>query len=308
MASEPKDSRAMAPSAQEESIMQLEQELLEVRNAMALKDMMVSELMKDDASAPRLKREIRALAEELHHTRKELSQSMMDLQELQTQLNHENKDGSGAGPRDVVESATPAVDAERMSGLQAENRELREKVSAVQAQLQQRSQNESALIAFPSTSPQNANHQWTAPREAGYDTGVFRPNPSLQRMGDYAGTGPGVSVATGQNLGGAETGMNGLAQHNRYASIGSGGSNSMQGTGVLQLPVDDSCQPIVYSSLHHGTDSTLGHTHLQGIGVVDGAAAVAKILLGRMTSSVMTTPQQRRPMALGHMQMGMLSG
>merc|ERR1719387_2208299 len=94
--------------SQEEIIVELERELQEIRNACALKDQRIAELERTDAPAARLKRDIRLLASELHATRKELSDSMRDLQDLQQQLNRGDtggaagRDSTASGPRDVV--------------------------------------------------------------------------------------------------------------------------------------------------------------------------------------------------------------
>jgi len=110
--------------------MQLEQEIAELRHACAMKDQRVAELQKSDASASRLKREIRELAEVLHEKRKELSHAHAhhaQLQALSSQrpLHQE--------PRDLVEATRPAItdgsDAraqDRIALLQDENQQLRE--------------------------------------------------------------------------------------------------------------------------------------------------------------------------------------
>jgi len=159
------------------------------------------------------------------------------------------------------------------------------------AQRTQRS--EQGNSGMPVSSPQHR----AASREGSYDSRNFRrPPDNVMNSAVYgSSTNP---AATNGAMGGS-----------RYPAIqgnfGSMGSSSLA-SGNAAPALDDGSRPVVYSSQDTTIATTLGQIPLQGLGMVDGAAGVAKILLQRLGSSVYQ--QQRRQnmpqlQAAGHPQM-----
>lgn len=273
--------------SQEEMIADMERELQDLRNACALKDQRIADLERTDAPASRLKRDIRLLASELHATRKELSDSMRDLQELQQQLNRNDQSGAGrdggaSGPRDVVDgggqgvAATPAGGASAASGtdrgaqlrgriaeLQEENRQLRDQVLALQARPAARHTNGTAAEAGAGAPP---------PGPGALDVHARAPSG--------AATQRAVELAPAQ--GGAGTGM---AASGAYAVRQPYPDH--QPSAAQAAPAEEHIKPCVYSNHDLSGASTIGPITLQGIGIVDGVSSVAKILLQRIHSSVL---------------------
>lgn len=309
-----------ADSSEAQVILQLENELLELRNACAWKDQRIAELSRTDAPVARLKRDIRLLAMELHHTRKELSESMRDLQDLQAQLARGESGGSGgrdsaAVPqRDIVDSPATSAGAPatatsggaasgasgasgsdrgaqlrgRIAELQDENRQLREKVVSLQTR-----QNGLAVEVTRDNSGsfEGSLHHARQPsgaasqRAVELNQAVSATPPSAYssiRGTAYSGTGaaaPGGASPTGSTV--TPPPAAALAQATPANAAAPGGA------------VEEPVRPVVYSSVDHTNQSTLGPTTLQGVGVVDGVASVAKVLLQRIHSSVCAA--HRRP-------------
>jgi len=287
-----KDQR-LPSSSQDEVILQLENEINELRNACAWKDQRIAELSRTDVPNARLKRDVRLLAAELHQTRKELSDTVRELQELQGQL--ARGEGSAIGSdvaklplsRDVLESSSGtqmgatqgareswasaernAADArlyERISELQDENHQLRERLAAAQDGAQRdvgAAMNDvffQGRQASASSSQRPSEH--TA-RTGSFSTTAFRET--------YPPQAPSTPV---------------------------GGQASAP---CLPEPEEEPLRPVVYSSANSKNAATIGPTVLQGIGTVDGVSSVAKVLLSRIHSSVCAA--HRRPQTAVPMQ------
>jgi len=270
----------LAGTPQDEVILQLENELVELRNACAWKDQRIAELSRTDTSAVRLKRDIRLLATELHQTRKQLSESLGELQELQAQLGRGEAGAAAVSvSRDVLDSPSSSGVGrsnangdrgvqlrERVAELQEENRQLREAV----AQLK------NLETMHHSRQPSGASTQRSSePQQPHPGTGNYRSSdPGMPRAPYLSGPAPGQQ--------------------------GSGGSGLAPQ--VATPPQEELLRQIVYSTVHTENTATIGPTTLQGVGTVDGVASVAKVLLQRIHSSVCA--QHRRPVAAGMPQPG----
>lgn len=279
----------LASSPQDEVILQLENELLELRNACAWKDQRIAELSRTDTPAFRLRRDVRNLAAELHHTRKELSESVRELQELQAQLAREGAAGaSPPAPRDVVDSPTDGgaspTSGDRGNGhqlkgqiseLQDENRQLREKVAQLQEQPQAQPNRSNGTVVTGSSAS-------TAPAGQPSGASTQRASEQLQQAALPAGgSGYGNAALRPPYL-----------NHQASAVPAGGGGTSPTAAGLQEEQV----RQILYSTANHENAATIGPTMLQGVGTVDGAASIAKVLLSRIHSSVCAA--HRRQMAM----------
>eukprot|EP00403_Amphidinium_massartii_P008440 CAMPEP_0178426274 /NCGR_PEP_ID=MMETSP0689_2-20121128/29152_1 /TAXON_ID=160604 /ORGANISM="Amphidinium massartii, Strain CS-259" /LENGTH=325 /DNA_ID=CAMNT_0020047959 /DNA_START=73 /DNA_END=1050 /DNA_ORIENTATION=+ len=258
-------------SSQDVVILQLENEVNELRNACSWKDQRIAELSRTDVPVARLKRDVRLLAAELHHTRKELSDTVRELQELQAQVARGEAANNDASKhplaRDVLESSSGAPAApgqgtrenwangdrsandsrlqERVNELQDENRQLRERLAASQDSVQRDGG------APSSEAPQQGRQTSSSSSQRGsanFSNTSFRDSYASQQAPSTSGM---------------------------QASIPS-----------LPEPEEEPLRPVVYSSANTKNAATIGPTVLQGIGTVDGVASVAKVLLSRIHSSV----------------------
>jgi len=275
---EPKESRSLTPSGEvpsRESVLALQQELQELRNSCAIKDQKIGELQKSDASVSRLKREIREFAEVLHEKRKELSHAHAHHARLQAMAG-DPRAPLHQEPKDIVDTAgQPIADdgdaraQERIAQLQEENRQLRERLTSVHSQRERR--NEQGNLGIPVSSPQHR----AASRDGSFDSRNFsRPPDNMNNGGGYgnATNPPALNSA-----------MGGMRYPNIPGAFGNMGASLATGNATR---VDDGIQPEVYSSMEPNRASTLGQIPLQGVGMVNGASGVAKILLQRLGSSV----------------------
>jgi hypothetical protein len=289
---EQKESRALTSSGQEPSreVAAAEQELQDLRNSCALKDQKILEMQKSDASASRLKREIRELAEVLHQKRKELSYAHAERARLQQAVNGNQRTPMHQEPRDLVESSGTALTndsdgrtQDRINSLQDENEQLRQRIALVHAQSERR--NDPGNLGLPVSSPQHC----AASREGSYDSRSFR-----RPEGNMSGYGNATSPAA----------ANGTMGGSRYPTIpGALGGNLAMIAGNNAIPVDDPQRPLVNSSMDHNTASSLGQVPLQGVGMVEGASGVARVLLQRLGSSVYHQQGRRQQQNPGHPQM-----
>lgn len=311
----PKDRSLSTP--QDEVILQLENELMELRNACAWKDQRIAELSRTDTPAARLKRDVRQLAAELHHVRKQLSESVMEVQELQQQLGR----GEGAvaisrdgGGRDVVDSPLAGGGAagastasrggsadrggggaaggnqyrERIAELQEENRQLRETVMQLKAQ----SARPNGMAASgPASEAFDGPHHGRQPSGASTQRGS-EPSPTHQASSGTQGRTDASGFVSAQGSRGSY--MTGTASLTASQGVGGHLGSSTNAT-PMSAQQEEPLRPIVYSTTSTGNTATIGPTTLQGVGKVDGVASVAKILLQRIPSSVCT--QARRGMA-----------
>lgn len=276
-------------------ILQLEAELLELRNACSWKDQRIAELSRTDMPAARLKRDIRHLAAELHLTRKELSESVRELQELRSQMER-GETGSSSAPRDIVESSSAVAGGKagqgansvgrsaggdrglqqraRIAELEEENRSLRETAAQVKAQ------------GLPDTL-----HQSHARQPSGASTQRI-PEPT---------TPPCVSPMASATFAATPAGGRQSYVNQQVAALQAPTSATMAASApstsqVVPANAPQELGPILYSSqLENG--ATIGPTMLQGVGTVDGVAMVAKVLLQRIQSSVCSAHRRGQPLA-----------
>lgn len=304
----PKERLAATP--QDEVILQLENELLELRNACSWKDQRIAELSRTDTPAARLKRDIRHLAAELHHTRKELSDSVREVQELRAQL--ERIEGAAGGrdganstaPRDIVDSPTAAAGGgqgssgsrrdgadrtgqlrDRIAELTEENRQLRETVVQLKVAPAPREQTPGLADGL--------NH---ARQPSGASTQrASEPMPPQQQSGSGASgatTGSGIRQPYSQQASGLQVSTSTTAEGTRAPTSVSPGSGTPTNSANAQ---EEPLRQIVYSSANPELSSTIGPTTLQGVGTVDGVAMVAKVLLQRIHSSVCAAHRRAPP-------------
>lgn len=296
--SEPSGKERLSSSPQDEVILQLENELAELRNACAWKDQRIAELSRTDTAAARLKRDVRNLAAELHHTRKELSESVRELQELQAQL--AKGDSSAQAPRDVVDRPNDAAPAEVapptpqsadrgngngdrekdrrvISELTDENRELRDRLMQLQAQTARQNgpmvSTGSSAVTAPARDPSFDSLHTRQPSGASTQRASDQP---LQPSPNPAGSGYGAPDAARQApfLG-------------QQPSVGPGARSTSPTAASAQMQQhEELLQQVVYSTAHEHRAATIGPTMLQGVGMVDGVDSVAKVLLSRIHSSV----------------------
>jgi len=275
-------------------ILQLEGELLELRNACSWKDQRIAELSRTDMPAARLKRDIRHLANELHLTRKELSESVRELQELRSQMER-GEAGSSSAPRDIVDSSSATASGKSGQGansggagraaggdrglqlrgriveLEEENRALREQVVQVKAQGLADTLHQSHARQPSGASTQRIPEPTTPPHVSPVASATFAGTPTGGRQ-SYVNQ--QVQVPTSMLLAASAPSTSPAAAANAPHELG----------------------PILYSSqLENG--ATIGPTMLQGVGTVDGVAMVAKVLLQRIQSSVCSAQRRGQPLA-----------
>lgn len=300
---------------QDEVILQLEHELNELRNMLAWKDQRIADLSRTDIPAARLKRDIRNLASELHRTRKDLSESVREAQELRSQLER-GEGGRDGAQRDIVDSPSAATSGNATVGantgstgrasapgdrdrgqlrsrvveLEEENRQLRETV----VQLKGHASNDH-LHQGHARQPSGASTQRAAEPPS---SAVQPPNSTAPTGGSGTASNPGASFAGSQ------------AARQSYINAPSptvtGSSPVVSAPSVAPTtPMSAQEEPVrqtVYSSQNMEFTSTIGPTTLQGVGTVDGVAMVAKVLLSRIHSSVCSAqrrPQMGAPLAPG---------
>merc|ERR1719261_1114292 len=70
---------------------QIKVEIQEARNRLALKDQMLTELLRARSAVPKLRLEVRAMVHALHNVRKELAASSQLVQSLHTQMTYERQ-------------------------------------------------------------------------------------------------------------------------------------------------------------------------------------------------------------------------
>mmetsp|Transcript_32791 Transcript_32791/g.52309 ORF Transcript_32791/g.52309 Transcript_32791/m.52309 type:complete len:376 (+) Transcript_32791:40-1167(+) len=291
---------------QDEVILQLEHELNELRNHLAWKDQRIAELSRTDTPAARLKRDIRHLASELHRTRKELSESVREAQDLRAQLERGEANGSGrdGAQRDIVDSPSAATTGNaggnannagrasapggdrgtqlrgRIVELEEENRQLRETV----VQLNQ--------MKAPSLNDQQHQSHVRQPSGASTQRAAEPPPSALQPLSS------GSSGTTGSSF----TGTHAARQpymNQQAATLPAVAANTSAVSTPSVAPTtsmvvqEEPVRPTVYSSQNMEHTTTIGPTTLQGVGTVDGVAMVAKVLLQRIGSSVCAA--HRRP-------------
>lgn len=304
----------LGATPQDEVILQLENELHELRNACAWKDQRIAELSRTDVPAARLKRDIRLLASELHQTRKQWSESLSELQELQAQFGRSEAGGTGRDGntvllgRDVVDSPSAGANSdpivsgsgvgrggsssndrgsertlrESIAQLQEENRQLKETVARLQV-TPARDQNFESVqhTRQPSGASTQRSSEPPQPHAAAASLGGLPGQPCLA-AGGYRAPDPSAA-ARAPYLGGQGPGQ-----------PGAGGSGPAPSAQTAVAPQEEQVFQIVYSTVHTENTATIGPTTLQGVGTVDGVAAVARVLLQRVHSSVCAA--HRRPM------------
>lgn len=271
----------------EEAILELQTELEQLRNVCALKDQRIAELQRTDIPTARLKRDIRQLTTELHQTRKDLSDSARENQDLRAQLERYEAGGAG-GQRDLIDTQSSALGrgaggdrgselrGRRIVELEEENRSLRESVRELSK----------ANVQYPMSNPSGASTQrvqeaqlpssisaaGNAATTAGDSSAVLGGRPSSGGWSQYGQSQPGMQVPGTATL-----------------------APAVPSTApALPRGQEESMQQIVYSSHTPETHSTIGPTVLQGVGQVEGVHMVAKVLLQKMQSSVVN--QQLRAM------------
>lgn len=271
----PKERLAGGPH--DEVILQLENELVELRNACAWKDQRIAELSRTDTPVVRLKKDIRLLASELHHARKQLSEREAEIQAGST---------AATLPRDAVETTSGggivAQLRERLAEVQEENRQLREAMKNLES-MHLGHQPSGGSTQRSVEAMQQQHQQGGANAQM---AGNYRNDPAMGRA-------PYLSGPFGQ------PGAGGRPAAGAAPSAGSSGPAA----GVQAAPQqEEPLRQIVYSTVHTENTATIGPTTLQGVGTVDGVASVAKILLQRIHSSVCA--QHRRPVGAAMMAPG----
>jgi len=280
---------------QDEVILQLENELLELRNACALKDQRIAELSRTDVPAGRMKRDIRLLTSTLHLTRKQLR----ELQELHAQPGRAEVGATGrdsnAVPlgRDIVDSpSVGAVGESLMSGSSAarvgadrgNERSLRESI----AQLQDENRQLKETVARLQMAPAHDSLHHTRQMSGASTQRVSEPPQPM------AGIGPSLTPGGYRTSDSNPAPPRGGYMGQVPGQPGQGGGGPAVST--PQAPVvqqEEQVVQVVYSTAHTENTATIGPTTLQGIGTVDGVANVAKVLLSRIHSSVCS----RRPVS-----------
>lgn len=127
---------------QDEVILQLENELIELRKNLAWKDQCIASLSRTDTIAARLKRDTRQLVSELHLARKQLRENNAEVQDLNGRLNQLDGNSASAPSTRPGDSGACNGAASRehetllkdLNALSEENRQLRETVMQMKAQ------------------------------------------------------------------------------------------------------------------------------------------------------------------------------
>lgn len=283
---------------QDEVILQLENELIELRNSCALKDQKISELSRTDTPASRLKRDIRQMASELHATRKQLSDSRTEVEELSERLSRLSEvadvtgadsptasaNGVSAAVRAGGSSASAAAgqrskDEMRISDLTAENNALRENVLHLKAQASQALRPNGVATVGSVEGADGLQHART---QSGVATQRASEPPQLPHSTISGGAMPQGGYASGASAALRAPYLAGPGKENAAAA----GQAAQSPTSAAGNQQDEVLRPIVYSSHNLENVATIGPTVLQGVGTADGVSSVAKVLLQRIHSSV----------------------
>jgi hypothetical protein len=297
---------------QDEVILQLENELNDLRNVLAWKDQRIAELSRTDTPAARMKRDIRHLASELHRTRKELSESVREAQDLRAQLERGEVSASGrdGSQRDIVDSPSATTSGSGTAGHSANNSGSTGRASApggdrgtqlrgrlVELEEENRQLRETvAQLKAPSLN--DHVHQSHARQPSGASTQrAAEPPSSVQPMSSVAATGgPGNSSNAGSGFRQPYMNQQGnTLQAPSPAVTSSAVSAPSVAPSTPMVVQEEPVRQTVYSSQNMEHTATIGPTTLQGVGTVDGVAMVAKVLLQRIHSSVCAA--HRRPQA-----------
>lgn len=326
----PKERLAATP--QDEVILQLENELLELRNACSWKDQRIAELSRTDTPAARLKRDIRHLAAELHHTRKELSESVREVQELRAQLERV-EGGAGArenanvgASRDIVDSPSAATTGgggggqgssgahartdsrrdgadrtsqlkDRISELTDENRQLRTTIEQLKAAPPPREPTPGLTDGLHhARQPSGASTQRASePSHASGATSASGASGAPAGQSGAQSGGSGIRQQYSQQAAGLQTLSASTAADGARAATASSVSSASGTPAQASTAQEEPLRQIVYSSANSELTATIGPTTLQGVGTVDGVAMVAKVLLQRIHSSVCAAHRRAPP-------------
>lgn len=302
---------------QDEVILMLENELIELRNACAWKDQRIAELSRTDTPAARLKRDIRQLATELHVTRKHLSESIGEVQELSDRLQrcetrevagaespssaataagvagtaNQQVGGSSAASRDRTGSNADrgAQLRERISELTDENRQLRDTVMQLKEQAASR---QNSMSATQAEDFDNVHHGGRQPSGASTQrvSEPPQPHPATVSAVLQSGYPPTNSLRVPYHSSAQVS-----SQQQTGVSAQTAPSSTTVSTTAPQP--EEPIRQIVYSSANSENAATIGPTMLQGVGTVDGVASVAKVLLQRIHCSVCSA-HRRNPGAV----------
>jgi len=293
---------------QDEAILTLEAELEQLRSVCASKDQRIAELSRTDTPAGRLKRDIRNLAGELHNTRRQLKESMGEVQELQAQLSRAEAGVTGregvhdpantdsgdsptsraAGDSAPAPSGTSASrgSGDRSSGAGADRANLRERISELMEENRQLRETVVQLKGLEGT------------QHASQPSGV-----STQRSSE-----PSFASSAKGAKDGVHAFSSSAARHSYLSGQPPAGS-SAQVAAAPNPQQEETVRQVVYSTANLENAATIGPTMLQGVGTVDGVNSIAKILLQRIHSSVCAVrrpgvaAQQNGPQAVGQLSM-----
>jgi len=317
----------------EEVILQLENELIELRNACAWKDQRIAELSRTDTPAARLKRDIRHLASELRYTRKQLGESIGEVQAgaaattaASVVVGRDSAISDAALPTNAgVGATTSGAGAQQVaSGSAGASRErngssggcsstgadrgtqLRERISELTDE--NRQLRETVMQLKAQTSRQNGT---TTPTEVTTPGVCYLTASACDPLAGFDGT----HSASQQS--GASTQRSSVPPQPSPTAVaavpqgrtlepppppagGYAGATTLRasylagGSGAQSGGgQEEPLRQIVYSSAHLENAATIGPTMLQGVGAVDGVASIAKVLLQRIHSSVCSA--HRRP-------------
>jgi len=270
---------------QDEVILTLEAELEQLRSVCASKDQRIAELSRTDTPAGRLKRDIRNLASELHNTRRQLKESMAEVQELQAQVSRSSFDGTSNDAVDSPSSkamgdALPASSGsnalrgsgvDRNNGAGADRANLRERITEL---MEENRQLRETVLHMKGS---EGLHHTRQPSGA-----------STQRSSET----PFGSAA----LGGKEAGaLSNPASRQPYLGGQSPTGSSAHVSAAPYAQQEEAPRQVLYSSANTDNFATIGPTVLKGVGAVDGVASIAKVLLQRMHSSVCAVRQPGVP-------------
>lgn len=240
----------------DEVILQLEAELRELRNALALKDQRIAELSRHDAKEGRLKRDIRLLAGELRNTKRQLAERSRRWQEERTQLHDALAQLRAIAPGDVTPGNSASIGVlPSGTGAAASGNDG--------GHLLQRSR--------PAETPQSHT-----PTGAGGLSDVRGSRAAPTYLNGTAT--PGGTVEGRPRTPTAAT------QASPQVSVGVTAAGAT--VAVATTPAVDEVRPCVYSTFHTEHAATVGRQELTGIGTVEGVASVAKVLLQRVNGSV----------------------
>jgi len=276
----------MGTTQQDEAILNLEAELEQLRSVCASKDQRIAELSRTDTPAGRLKRDIRNLSSELHNARRQLKESLAEIQELQAQLSRAEAGASGregsshdavshdagdspisraagdSAPTSSGASASRGSGVDKSNGAGADRANLRERIAELSEENRQLRETVVQLKGLEGV------HHASQPSGA-----------STQRSVEPCGNGA---------MGGREnTGtFSSSAARQAYISGQPPAGSSAQVAAAPNPQQEEPVKTVVYSSANPENAATIGPTMLQGVGTVDGVASIAKVLLQRIHSSV----------------------